>query len=1192
MWKFLPSFAAVRLFFRRVLVALLILTLLPSQAALKCEEIFPASGTIGSAGTPPRYCTDSASRPASANGVTVSVPAPILPGYGAPCWLWQRTFQCIETEPVFSCLPVPPATLGTNYNTVQNLCSLTGAATRESKVVNSIPYITDATYYYACPFKDFSTTQTLPGTDCPLLTIGDEVTVASIPSAPPGSATTDPLTTILVNVQARKDEHVCYKEPVSICESVCSTSAPNPADPTGKSMIPASGPCTTPVTNCVAGAVNLKESGPSGRTIKQTENYTCRAGEIPSCQTDGNCKLYSISDAGILPNGVAEEQKQEYICSTETRSCPDENKVKVSTCVSPNAWGLDNWGSNGTKTLNGFAEANQALAQLEGIQKGFKANDPHIFSGYDKRCHFAVGGFLNTLVMLAVMAIAVAATGGLGSTLLTSQFSVTAATTMGSGVATAGVVSIGSTALTITGQQIMQAALLASAATEAETSTVFGNNCCKDLVVEGSDKWWKIGPKCTEDEVKLAISRKKNLAIYLGEYCSKESGWLFKECVERKRTYCTFDDMLALVVNEQGRQQLATMVRGDAQTTVTTPEVAFSAFTAPKTIVPGTYTGLGDGHWQQVTTANNSQVWYWQYPSYCVSSALQAQAYAAHTTQTNAALDQNGIQPGSMTDSQKEVYMRKILSVPQFQACPDQRGQIPFATCVRDDKSDACDPRFIPNIPIGASSDVAGIVSVSPENQQKVLDWQIQPVNSLKKMGDFGVSKSMSDPTFAAYSSSLNDYVGSLGSCKADGSCLYSFFITDKTANNGAGAKRTTESIVRLPLYSVIQSESLYSVNYLSQTGQFDQARYLAERPSRRGINPDALGKQRFIFYPNIPSAAAGNALHSHVLLDWAENPEGDLDNPQNDYVPLLVPSVIAGEWVHTSPSGKKFTLTGGCSENSLFCEYLVKHDLNVTQHPWGNAQDPRCWGFTIDQLAALDFSAMDLTRWINSMDMGAFTGDNVKGTQAEITKHVTDSAQTYYDSFKTGSTVNTPTAGSVALRTNSEVFPLMSSSAGESYLLKISVPSNWPDYYPDQPNTNPVTEVKVDWGDGSPLDSAVAGNTGELVASHDMGHIKAGTSVKVKVTLNAGPINGPQALSTWISITPNNGDIPVTFSVADITSDGLSGKTPKLYPPSSIGLPTGAVGSQAALDGMGLGAGADLFKTQGDSIKTAPTTP
>lgn len=72
------------------------------------------------------------------------------------------------------------------------------------------------------------------------------------------------------------------------------------------------------------------------------------------------------------------------------------------------------------------------------------------------------------------------------------------------------------------------------------------SNCCKD-----SGWGHKAGlAKCNSEENSLGQAKEKKLAVYVGTYCSKK---VLKKCIQRKSTYCVFDNKLARIIQYQGR---------------------------------------------------------------------------------------------------------------------------------------------------------------------------------------------------------------------------------------------------------------------------------------------------------------------------------------------------------------------------------------------------------------------------------------------------------------------------------------------------------------------------------------------------------------------------------------------------------------------------------------------------------------
>jgi hypothetical protein len=150
-------------------------------------------------------------------------------------------------------------------------------------------------------------------------------------------------------------------------------------------------------------------TGPDGRCIDSIQQSICHNGPTAKCLTSDQCVLSSIQPAGILDNGIATEEQQTYICSSNVTTCT--KLAEVNGCLHFNAWGFDQGGlSNQLGT--GLAEANTALAKLDGIQKGMALDDPYIFSGQALQCHYPIGNFLNAIIMIVVAIVIIYFTGG------------------------------------------------------------------------------------------------------------------------------------------------------------------------------------------------------------------------------------------------------------------------------------------------------------------------------------------------------------------------------------------------------------------------------------------------------------------------------------------------------------------------------------------------------------------------------------------------------------------------------------------------------------------------------------------------------------------------------------------------------------------------------------------------------------
>jgi hypothetical protein len=1172
----------------RVTLTLVIaaVTLVPSvsHASLVCQELVQG-----------RSCADNGTR--TYNGQ--AIPAPILPGFSSACWTWNRQFQCVDPNPTYYC------DSGDSFATVQQNCSLVSSAILAAVEIKNIDYITNATYNYECAFGQFTTNDSLPtGQNCTELnsttTDSNPVAAASPGTSPDaGNGTSASLSTSISTTETSTQQYVCYFPPATTCSDTCYQSVTNPT--TGAiTQTPVA--CNSPVTNCVEssntcngsvtvnpdGSLSATQSlGPDGRCVDSIANAICQSGEIPKCLDKTNCSEVATSPSGVQDNGFATTQQQTYQCSNTTTTCTEE--TNVSNCVHADAWGWDNMTLQ-SEVGHGLSDANAAMSQVEAIQAGIDNNDPYIFSGQPLTCTYPVGNFLNTLIAVAMVAATMVITSGASSGLLASVLSTQAI--MGSAVMTASAANAVGAAITIG----------AAAAQDAPNSQAFGKNCCQDLTgLIGSDEWYKLG-SCTGDEVKLAVAKEKGLDYYLGDYCSKKGGLPIRQCVQRTKAYCVFDDMLALLVNEQGRQQLDAVAAADTTTTKATPAESFNLYSAYNPNAT-TYTGMNNGSWKQLTTTQtgyNSQIWYWQYPGYCATTADQANASNLFNVQVNAVLAEQGIQPGQMTKAQAASLLQNAIGLPVFQACSTTPGTITFLTCQL--QNDTCNTAQMPDDPDDNGTDITG-----QEISTVDVNWVMQGVQANYNPGDYGVTAVMpSNSAYAQVDTSVNEFITSTGSCHStDGSCLYAFEITDKQATNGLGSKKRTTSHATFPLYTLTFSQALPAISYVSPSGTLDNAAYQAD-PTRGLANPDSVSSQRFIFHPNYVAKPPA-LIYPDVLLEWASG-DGvvaqNMGNPANDFVPMMVPTTLPPDTPGWYPYGNPaddaahFYLSGGCDANSYWCDYKIEVDLNVPRHPWGTAQSPECWGFTLEQMAALDFSKMDLSAWINSLDLEG-AGDSGTGLSASaataMTSAVTSSAQAFYSAYSSGGSVTQAGAGTVALVLSASTLPSMTQDTDASgngnftaYQEQIVVPSNWPQYYTDnsEPNNNPVSNVTIDWGDGKATSEGTiaansAGQQTSFTAAHDYGDDAPGTYT-VTATFNTAN-NGSQKLTSNITISPNAGDTPTTAPL-NFTNEGEDGTpTSNTTPSQSIG---GANTAPANIQNLSPGT-VGQFNNQGSTITT-----
>lgn len=138
-------------------------------------------------------------------------------------------------------------------------------------------------------------------------------------------------------------------------------------------------------------------------------------------------------------------------------------------------------------------------------------------------------------------------------------------------------------------------------------------DCCKISLERPKTKFGKFN-ECSMDEAELAASRRAQYAKYIGDRCSKRTAFP-RKCIQRTQHYCTFDGILPRLVQEQGRAQLAQIVR---TSNAAQREVAPMAFDYYR---PDNQPG-----WTEIRKVNGVSVAFFQQPAYCADLKKADQA--------------------------------------------------------------------------------------------------------------------------------------------------------------------------------------------------------------------------------------------------------------------------------------------------------------------------------------------------------------------------------------------------------------------------------------------------------------------------------------------------------------------------------------------------------------------------------------
>lgn len=228
-------------------------------------------------------------------------------------------------------------------------------------------------------------------------------------------------------------------------------------------------------------------------------------------------------------------------------------------------------------------------------------------------------------------------------------------------------------------------------------------------------------------------------------------------------------------------------------------------------------------------------------------------------------------------------------------------------------------------------------------------------------------------------------------------------------------------------------------------------------------------------------------------------------DDGGNSWTYVSWPLVVQqNDFQLNSSTTKPITLFGSCDlEGSGYCEFNVIITAQIRQRPWvkyktievpqetyGTGTDADgnpimnqsytvldgidCDGFSVEELASLDFSKMDLSEWLAAEDFNIPDG-------SDLANRATDDLQRMQNLYTTGKpgTLTPPVP---------EKFFFISPTDGVGPLaVTLRAGSNWPKpANPDDPSTSdPVSSITIDWGDGSSQVLSSKTNEGIFQATH-----------------------------------------------------------------------------------------------------------
>lgn len=217
------------------------------------------------------------------------------------------------------------------------------------------------------------------------------------------------------------------------------------------------------------------------------------------------------------------------------------------------------------------------------------------------------------------------------------------------------------------------------------------------------------------------------------------------------------------------------------------------------------------------------------------------------------------------------------------------------------------------------------------------------------------------------------------------------------------------------------------------------------------GVPQDINAMGDYIFRPVSLSGTASPtmALPQTVRIDFSPN-------GGQSFSSVNVPTKIVGT-DFSFPGASDLRITGGCDAAANLCTYYVTGTVTVTAKPWGSPERPDCEGFSMGQMAVLDFSKMDLSEWVASITKSVLGANTSNLSQAASSR-----VQQMMDARKSGtgtvSSSNPQALQTATITPAEEVGP---------FVATLRVHGNFPVYYENAAdNIDPVSRVEVDWGD------------------------------------------------------------------------------------------------------------------------------
>ena len=641
------------------------------------------------------------------------------------------------------------------------------------------------------------------------------------------------------------------------------------------------------------------------------------------------------------------------------------------------------------------------------------------------------------------------------------------------------------------------------------------HDCC-DINLKSHRSGWQLN-NCSADEVSLALARRNLAAHEVGRYCAHSLPII--GCTLHKTGYCQFSTMLGRIIEEQGRAQINALAQAGSQ--------SHNAVSLP---VSWPLTD-STAHTNQVLVNGIKVVSFTQQAMNAASIPMMVNYQsplvvdAGATTSTDglsvSLSCQNNLCQGAMVtkasvkdfgfDPTCKVQQKGVWSIGDTtlmqSSCIAKGGKAPDWTkplywnqdgpalwqfALSGSTLESIEsPTFTWHLPAttltGNATCTSQSCNVSLESKagqgKKPLKASMSfPLNCTnaksyaKQIGDITIAPKCAKPSQIIAVCTTGQSCGPL----PDGGTIL----------NKVGTTQNGWAIRQLPAGGVNQ----FVTSDIKVSGQCisTQCDWVITSLGVGGIEDMVPGKLSFNLYsaPVKDGKAQSGFADKNSYIATSSGLEirpyqYSHDDKPKGHIKLLLKAPSSESWAqydvpltidNSKPliltNNPKTTMTGGCNLTTGMCNYNTATQTHIEAMPWGDPHNPQCQGFTPAQMSLINWNKVDLSEYEKYVSRNMSDKD-----KAQIDKQTKDGINDFYNNFNNGGSENAPPPN----QQGSQVVvasPLSGQGGNDKvpFTVTLKAVSNFPQYVPysqcgypaSNYNTNPVTSMDINWGDGS----------------------------------------------------------------------------------------------------------------------------